>query len=118
MKALIIKDTKENETTIILSDGGVSSIHHTGEYFLAEYYQSRIDLEQLEDESYQFWEELAEGKMYCEEYPVENITEEMIDESINWLGGIDQGEENKKTVTTEDPEEYWNHIKTFLQENN
>ena len=118
MKALVIKETKEKEVTVILSDGGCASIHDTGEYYLAEYFQSRIDLDRLEDEGYEFWEELADGKVYCEEYPVESVTEEMIDESINWLGGIYQGEENKKTVTTEDPEEYWNQIKTFLQENN
>tara|TARA_R110001606_G_scaffold203594_4_gene351694 strand:- start:103 stop:459 length:357 start_codon:yes stop_codon:yes gene_type:complete len=118
MKALIIKDTRDNEVTIFLSDGGVSSIHDTGEYFLAEYYQSRIDLDQLEDEGYEFWEELAEGKMYCKEYPVENVTEKMIDECINWLGGIEEGEGNKKTIETEDADEYWNQIKTFLQENN
>jgi len=72
------------DTDVLAPDGGVAVIRHNGEMMLTDYYQEKIDPSWDEDDK---WDLLAEGKMYCKEWPGEDeITDEIIDDAIGWLG--------------------------------
>lgn len=67
--------------TIYTEDGGVSTIHHNGDCFLTEYYQSRMT--DLSDEQ---WGLVNEGKIYSKEWPHKSyIDDEMIEDALRWL---------------------------------
>jgi len=86
MKAKIVFYLKD-EADLYMSDGGVATFHHNGEGILTTYYQDRFIPEetQLEEEQ-TMWDVLAEGKVYHKEWVGQHtITDEMIDDAINWL---------------------------------
>lgn len=72
------------DNDLFAPDGGVAVIRHNGEHMLTDYYQERIDPEWDEEE---IWDKLAEGEMYVQDWENEQyLTNEMIDDAINWLG--------------------------------
>ena len=86
MKAKIVFYLKD-EADLYMSDGGVATFHHNGEGILTTYYQDRFIPEetQLEEEQ-TMWDVLAEGKVYHKEWVGQHtITDEMIDDAVNWL---------------------------------
>ena len=67
--------------TIYTEDGGVSTIHHNGDCFISEYYQSRIN--DLSQEQCDF---VNAGKIYSKEWPHKSyIDDEMIKDALRWL---------------------------------
>ena len=87
MKVLVLIKAPEilhafTELDVISEEGGVVSLHHNGEYIVANQYQSRINPE-VED----IWEDLAErSKIYIKDYyDFSLIFHEMIVEAIQWL---------------------------------
>jgi len=92
LRTLLLYDCKlgdyRDEVSIHLSDGGLATIHHTGEYFLTTYYQDRIQVEWREKPAKDIFSELSEGKVYCKEWEnKDKIDDEMIADGIEWLGG-------------------------------
>jgi len=83
---------------ILMSDGGVATIHHNGDNFVTTCYQDRIDKVEDYYNEVDIWEQLAEGKAYCGDIDpsIEEITPEIIAELIAWLGGV---EDEKKDIT-------------------
>lgn len=86
MKAKVIF-ISESEADVLMSDGGVATFHHNGEGILTTYYQSRYIPEMVKLEDGQtMWDYLGEGKSYCKEWPGQDkITDEMIQDAVNWL---------------------------------
>lgn len=78
----IVKGVEDND--LYAPDGGVAVIRFNGEIMLTDYYRAKIDLSWDVDD---IWENLAEDRMYCKEWPdEEELTKEMIDDAIDWLG--------------------------------
>jgi hypothetical protein len=78
----IVKGEEDND--LFAPDGGVAVIRHNGELMTAEYYQDKIN---PETDPKDIWEELAEGSMCYEDWVDEDeMTQEMIDAAIIWLG--------------------------------
>lgn len=86
VKFLVIlpkENDSEQNTIILCEDGGVATLHHNGEHIIAELYQNRITKDT--DLSTMF-EELAEGKMYIQDYPEDNqVYPNHIKECAEWL---------------------------------
>ena len=86
MKAKIVFYLKD-EADLYMSDGGVATFHHNGEGILTTYYQDRFIPEETQlEEGQTIWDVLAEGKVYHKEWVGQHtITDEMIDDAVNWL---------------------------------
>jgi len=70
-----------NEVTILMEDGGIATLHYTGEYMLTDYYQSRINLSKKN-----IYEDIYEGKAYAREWNGEKyVTDRMIHDAMHWL---------------------------------
>ena len=93
----------ETEVDIFVEDGGVGCLHYNGEYILASYYQSRLKPEELKEDE-EFWDVIGQGKIYHKEYQEQFVvTDEMIEDTIQWLGfDLSEVEIIKET----DPEKY------------
>lgn len=73
----------EDEGFVLVEDGGVASWHWSKNgYILMEYCQSRITEETTRDS---MWDELAEGKQYCKEFPEDTSNEVLIEDALEWL---------------------------------
>lgn len=91
VKAYINREGSQNGD-VFLSDGGVASFHFASEGMQTTYYQSRIPKE-LVSESGQIdfdrlWDKLSYGEQYLHDWPehVDSVTDEMIEDAVNWLG--------------------------------
>ncbi len=74
----------ETEMMVIVQDGGIATCHHNGSHILAEYYQDRIEKENVGSE--EFWDILAEGKMYCKDWEEKQTwDEEVVKDMLEWL---------------------------------
>ena len=73
----------EAEGFVIVEDGGVASWHYSDNgYILIEYCQSRI----TENTTYDtMWDELADSKQYCNEFPEGTSNEVLIADALEWL---------------------------------
>ena len=80
MRYAIIRD--EDDITIMTHNGGVGTIHNTGECMLAEMYQDRP--EKLTTD-YSMYEELSEGNMYAREFGYNVDEAEIIQSILTWL---------------------------------
>lgn len=110
MKARVYYHTRD-EADIFMEDGGAATLHWTGEYMLATYYQDRMKPEDV-PEGESIWDILAEGKAYCNEYQNDDeVTDEMILEAISWLGGtVENGFErefNPRIFPFKEGDDYW-----------
>ena len=84
MEALIIAVENTTDVTILLSDGGVATVHDNGEGMVTDLYQSRITC--IPEEGQDFFDEVSEGTMYCNDWAGESVaTDTMIGEAIEWL---------------------------------
>lgn len=76
--------TDDTEMMVMVQDGGIATCHHNGECILTEYYQSRVEKENVG--SGDFWDILAEGKMYVKDWVDKQIwDEEVVQDMLNWL---------------------------------
>ena len=76
--------TSNTEMMVIVQDGGIATCHHNGFHLLTEYYQDRIEKENVGSE--EFWDKLAEGKMYCHDWEEkQEWDEEVVKDMLNWL---------------------------------
>ncbi len=68
---------------VLVEDGGVASWHLSdNDYMLMEYCQDRITEETTRDS---MWGELAEGKQYCKEFPVDISVDILVKGALEWL---------------------------------
>ena len=76
--------SSKTEMMVIVQDGGVATCHHNGSHILTEYYQDRIEKDNVGSE--EFWDKLAEGKMYCHDWEDKQTwDEEVVKYMLNWL---------------------------------
>jgi len=76
--------TDDTEMMVIVQDGGIATCHHNGEYILTEYYQDRIEKENVGSE--EFWDILGEGKMYLKDWEDKQTwDEEVVQDMLEWL---------------------------------
>lgn len=81
MQYSIINDS--DDTTIILEDGGVATIHSNGEHLITTYYQSRVEKFTFDDE---MWGILDEGKQYVRDWVGQTkVTDALILDALRWL---------------------------------
>ena len=74
---------QDDDVNIIVEDGGIASFHNSsGKYFLIEYYGDRITSEMNSDN---IWDKLSEGKMWCNEFPLDTPKIIMIQDALDWL---------------------------------
>lgn len=95
MEAFVFINNENNEANIYMTDGGVASIYHNGQHLITDYYQNRIPLELLPEDmstaeqvlnTTKTWEDLAEGKMYYNDWKGKDIiTEEIVQDAVDWL---------------------------------
>lgn len=77
-------DSSDNGCLVIVEDGGIATCHNNGEYLITEYYQDRIEKENVFVED--FWDILAEGKMYLHDWENKyEWDEEVVQDMLNWL---------------------------------
>ena len=85
-RKVFIRPTDSNEIVIIIEDGGIADIYHTGEYFLTTYFQARVTPEKLRTDDIWEGDLLQECKQYSKEWEGEkHITTEMIIDACKWL---------------------------------
>ena len=99
MKTFTLEEIAPNDLTIFTNDGGVATIHYTGEYFTSTYYQNRdtsaSSIAKID------WDEIYEGKSYYKDWDSseEFITIKMIKDSLHWLGVIEPLSELKVRIS-------------------
>jgi hypothetical protein len=82
-KYAVINDS-DTEMMVLVQDGGIATCHHNGEYILTEYYQDRIEKENVGSE--EFWDILGEGKMYLKDWEDKQTwDEQVVQDMLNWL---------------------------------
>tara|TARA_R110000772_G_scaffold5454_4_gene19494 strand:+ start:6226 stop:6543 length:318 start_codon:yes stop_codon:yes gene_type:complete len=82
---------KENdEITIITEDGGVACVRYAdeldngdGRQAVTDYYQDRLTQEMIDSDI--IWEQLGEGKMYCNDWTTSFDNHEHITDALQWL---------------------------------
>jgi hypothetical protein len=73
----------DDEGFVLVEDGGVASWHFSSNgYILMEYCQDRITEHTTRDT---MWDELADGKQYCEEFPLDVSTDVLVKDALSWL---------------------------------
>lgn len=83
VKYAVIKKS-DTEMMVIVQDGGIATCHHNEENILTEYYQDRIEKENVGSE--EFWDILGEGKMYLKDWKNKQTwDEEVVQDMLNWL---------------------------------
>lgn len=83
MKYRIIK-TNDDIIDLIVEDGGVATLHHNGKHFVITCYQKRLT--ECDPTADSIWDELAEGKVYVEEWEDRDPSEEEFESSaLEWL---------------------------------
>jgi len=81
MEATIRIFNNSTEAEIRLSDGGIATCRHNGDHMVSDYYQERTRSSEID------WEELAESKIYCEDWDDKHeVDQEMIENALKWLG--------------------------------
>ncbi|MEY4572165.1 MAG: hypothetical protein RLZ10_1391 [Bacteroidota bacterium] len=79
----VISDS-DTEMMVIVQDGGIATCHHNGNHIITEYYQDRIDRENVGKE--EFWDILAEGKMYVNDWEDKQTwDDEVVQDILGWL---------------------------------
>lgn len=86
MKYKIVDHSEE--THVVMEDGGIASIRLVdGEDYncIIDLYQDRMTQDMLDNDT--LWDEVGEGKMYCEEMLLENENDltEAIEFALDWL---------------------------------
>lgn len=83
-KHTFILNRGHEDNDLFAPDGGVAVIRFNGEMMLTDYYEDRIKSTWDQED---IWENLAEGKMFCKEWPGKyELTAEMLDDAVEWLG--------------------------------
>lgn len=76
--------TDKTEMMVIVQDGGIATCHHNGSHIITEYYQDRIEKDNVGSE--EFWDILGEGKMYIKDWEEkQEWDEEVVQDMLNWL---------------------------------
>jgi hypothetical protein len=76
--------TDKTEMFVIIQDGGIATCHNNGEHLITEYYQDRIEKEDVGSED--FWDILAEGKMYIKDWEEkQEWDEDVVQDMLQWL---------------------------------
>jgi len=76
--------TDETEMMVIVQDGGIATCNHNGSHILTEYYQNRIEKDDVGNE--ELWDILADGKVYCKDWEEKQTwDEEVVEDMLNWL---------------------------------
>ena len=76
--------TDETEMMVIVQDGGIATCHHNGSHIITEYYQDRIEKDNVGSED--FWDILAEGKMYIKDWEEkQEWDQEVVQDMLEWL---------------------------------
>jgi hypothetical protein len=83
MEATIRIFNNSTEAEIRISDGGIATCRHNGDHMVSDYYQDRTESYTSEID----WEELAKGKIYCEDWEYkQEVDQEIIEDALKWLG--------------------------------
>lgn len=81
MQYSVIKDS--DDTTIILEDGGIATIHNNGEHLITTYFQSRVDKFTFDDD---MWSKLDDGKQYIRDWAGQTkVTDALILDALRWM---------------------------------
>jgi hypothetical protein len=83
MKVLVIKN--DSDIDIVVEDGGYAFLYSTGEDWLLDLYQGRIDRVIAGDESSEDVATSNSDKMYVKEYGLDSELPFMVQEALNWL---------------------------------
>ena len=76
--------TDETEMMVIVQDGGIATCYHNGSHILTEYYQNRIEKDDVGSE--EFWDILADGNIFCKDWEDKQTwDEEIINNMLEWL---------------------------------
>lgn len=76
-------DCKVDESfNIITEDGGVVSVHHTGEEWISTHYQNRLT--DCKPDDY-IWDKLSQDKGYIRNWDSEKPKQELIEGALDWL---------------------------------
>lgn len=86
-----IVNHSDSEFDVYTEDGGVASVHHTGEDFVTTYFQRSIDIEDaqllshLRQHPEDLWTYLSEGEVYIKHWDGSPSHDEMIKDALSWL---------------------------------
>lgn len=82
-KYAVIKES-DTEMMVIVQDGGIATCNHNGSHILTEYYQDRIEKDNVGSE--EFWDILGEGKMYLKDWEDKQTwDEQVVQDMLKWL---------------------------------
>lgn len=77
-------ESGDSGVMVIVQDGGIATCHNNGFHLITEYYQDRIEKENVGSEN--FWDILAEGKMYVKDWEdKQEWDEEVVQDMLEWL---------------------------------
>ena len=80
----VIISSNDKEMMIIVQDGGIATCYHNEEHIITEYYQDRIEKDNVGSDD--FWDILGEGKMYCNDWlDKQTWDDEVVQNMLEWL---------------------------------
>jgi hypothetical protein len=72
---------KETDATVILEDGGITTVHHNGEHIVSTYYQDRIERYDQDN-----LDRISEGKTSYKDWQDKQVVDdEVIQDALGWL---------------------------------